>query len=594
MKKRPQSAPSYLFKERNAPSECTIVPRASISYDKNGHKVVKQVENNTMSSVLSTMMRFDKTMRGHDKHRGVNKTFNIENPNLLISELDLPIKPYIFDNMDNDGQFLSSTAISLRQMIQSKSRTSPWKDTDIPDWIGLREQYMTQLEAIATKILSSKKDNLIPDYLKKEMIALLRALRVVTLKIMRCYNSELAQYGNRSDPINETNERRKKFLMYLSKIPSSLDWLDVEPFQSICGLHLYLNPFCSVHNLSMELAIVINDNFQHVMWALQQQYKQQNDFETEDPSAIKLEPYNTHLIGLIAKDLHYSEQEDETFKQFYSTLISLSRYHDNNLEKLMSSKAKERKALEQEMNLRCEKILAVQHLNMQRRSFKKWSVRLKVVRNLKKFLRKRRKRIKKAVLKGLKSNIIKETRLRSLHKSYQKNLLTIVVESWKDLVIWCKRYRTLQSRCIDSWKRDCLENWKLYIEKYTHISIHPDNFLENHLEIKAESSNTNMVRTTTLQCSKMLLNRAVFIIGMQEENTEIEGNSLNEWKLESIPALPKEVLVTTHIQNNSCSREEWLERRSISYSVLVFLKHLGKEISKSFPVKRRIKLHPSF
>ena len=51
-------------------------------------------------------------------------------------------------------------------------------------------------------------------------------------------------------------------------------------------------------------------------------------------------------------------------------------------------------------------------------------------------IRKRRRRIKGKVIKGLIANVIKERRIVNLHQRYLEDLLHKVVDGWKEVVVW--------------------------------------------------------------------------------------------------------------------------------------------------------------
>ncbi len=590
---RPKSAPNgYMYKQTVPPSTEKIVSKVLVFYDKNGHKVVKKTEDVTISTILSSMIEFDKmVIRNNTDDLG--SPWQIHYP---CSELKVP-KAYAFEPQYHHN-FLSSTAISLNQMIQSRNRTSAWRESEFPDWICLRERYLSLLENLSQKILQFSDDQeCIPDFMKKETTTLLRAIRLVTVKILTCYERELPLYGYRNDPSNEECDSWRVFLSYLAKIPTSLDWLDIEPFRSICGLHMQLNPFCCGHNLSMELAVVIKGNFQEVMWALEKQPSHKMLSDKEEVDGEDFEPYNSHLVTLLPKDLYYSEEEDMQYKKFYSSLVHFSRFHDSSLVNIISGKDMQRKYLEQVMVKRCELVVSIQELYLQRSTFRRWIGRFVVVSNVKNFVRKRRKKLKKIIFEGFKLNIMKERRLSALNSRYKVHLVTTALDSWKAVVVWCKRYRVLQKRCVDNWKRSCIDKWRRFIEYYTFVPINDTNFIEHHgMMLSNRSSLLDVYRRSNVH-SNYELKYTFRGITMANKGSAVSdaANNLTEWNINSVPATSKEQLVEDFILKSSCPRA-WVEERnwkSRSYmnQFKIFLDNAHLSITNV--LSRHTRLHPS-
>jgi hypothetical protein len=393
--------------------------KSIVTYDYNGKKVTHKITENTLSTLLSSF---------HAIERLPESSFRVQK---RVGFTELP-RQFCFD----PENVLSSTSISLKQLINVNKRAGDSlariKPLDIPDWICLRQNYVDHLHLLTEQILTSHDNGIqLSDHIVREFLIILRALRILSIKVMECFVSEF-DFASIEQNSVEIDTPRKMLLDYGFSLPFTFDSLDVEPFQSICGVHLTSNPFCATHCLDGELAMVVGKNLGFVRNAI----GECSGDDTQPHMA-----YNEKLVKLLRRDLWYSEEEFKSFCKFQPILSKIRQQsiHNHRLTtttSLLSRKLEEYQRREEFLQAQCDVVSDWTAKHLSRRIIRAWHIRQKVVRKLKRFVRKRRRRIKRNVLKGFKLNITRERRISRLHRRYKYNLICLVLEGWKGVVIW--------------------------------------------------------------------------------------------------------------------------------------------------------------
>lgn len=366
-------------------------------------------------------------------------------------------KEFTNEDMHTLRSLTSPKKTATKDRLVNKTAQMLFSDDQIPEWPALRDRYLQRLEELSENVWGRDAGQEGPAQEKKDFIMLLMALRKVTRNIIRYYVQETKAYEQFPEALS-TNPSWQRFVDYLYNIPTSLDWLDEEPFRSWSGLHTSLNPLLALNNIASDLSLHVGNNIHIIAQVIFASSQKSTEPEDDEDEATEEEdesmPYCKTLMDLFPVDLRYSAAEDEEFRMFSKILMKFyddfDRYKASRGNQLTSSGNHRRSSLallvskgnSNKIDTRKMLLLREQQVKVhsghfvQLRQFKKWKRRFRIFRGIKKMIRRRKRRIKRKVMEAFKKNIIKEKRLVNLHERYLEDLLHRVVDGWKDVVIW--------------------------------------------------------------------------------------------------------------------------------------------------------------
>lgn len=105
---------------------------------------------------------------------------------------------------------------------------------------------------IGKLILISSKSKKMKKSTKNKVIKLLLALRTYSIRYMTCYQKSLLLSHNERFPNIKSIEK------YIVKMSTDLDFINVEPYLTLLGMHTDFNPFLSTHRIDGTVALIPN------------------------------------------------------------------------------------------------------------------------------------------------------------------------------------------------------------------------------------------------------------------------------------------------------------------------------------------------
>lgn len=166
---------------------------------------------------------------------------------------------------------LKTSTIQLKQVRE---------DNVFPDWLSMRETQMSKLENIVRAVLSRTNDNELLQC-KRDFLFLIPMIQQTTLKIVEYYLDHREEYQAKfetkgliidhgsydASTMEESFLRWNDLENYVENLPTSLNWLEENPFRLWCGVHFTFNPFVACYDLHNDLAVMMNETMHRILQA---------------------------------------------------------------------------------------------------------------------------------------------------------------------------------------------------------------------------------------------------------------------------------------------------------------------------------------
>lgn len=166
---------------------------------------------------------------------------------------------------------LKTSKIQLKQVRE---------DNTFPDWLRMREAQMSKLEIIVRAVMSRTNDHELLQH-KRDFLFLIPMIQQTTLKIVEYYLDHREEYQAKfetkglildhgsydASTMEESFLRWNDLENYVENLPTSLNWLEENPFRLWCGVHFTFNPFIACYDLHNDLAVMMNETMHRVLQA---------------------------------------------------------------------------------------------------------------------------------------------------------------------------------------------------------------------------------------------------------------------------------------------------------------------------------------
>lgn len=149
------------------------------------------------------------------------------------------------------------------------------RDVAFPEWINIRENTLEKVESVVARILAQGNDKERVGPMRQEFLSLLTVLQHTTLKVVEFYADHHDEFerklhdASRMDRHDEawqaTMRKWKEWKAYMEGIPTSLNWLEENPFRLWSGIHFAMNPLMACYDLYNELATMMNEGLHEVI-----------------------------------------------------------------------------------------------------------------------------------------------------------------------------------------------------------------------------------------------------------------------------------------------------------------------------------------
>jgi hypothetical protein len=234
--------------------------------------------------------------------------------------------------------------------------TNPLVDTtrQFPQWIEFREQLLQKLTKIVQLVLTEKQSDEHLLHIKRDFLMILASLQQCTLKLVEFYQqycplcpSFTSSEGFQPDHITSTTTsaspevivRWEKLHHYIQNLPTSLHWLDINPFRLWSGLYFRYNPLLTCYDLFGDLALSMNHRV-HALLHLSNDFFTRTLLPTTTPptatataTATTTITTNSHfqyhpkIMEAIAKELQSASHLHYRYLQANQLLLLLHQYH---------------------------------------------------------------------------------------------------------------------------------------------------------------------------------------------------------------------------------------------------------------------------
>lgn len=209
------------------------------------------------------------------------------------------------------------------------------KEEVFPEWINMREKVLYQIIQIVTRIVAAVYVE--RSQYRQELMSLMTVLQHSTLKIVEFFISSKDHFTNRLQNSSWKERQTEKWQSamqqwqdwerYVEELPTSLNWLEDNPFRLWCGIHFTLNPLLACFDLQNELAVVLNEQLHEVIqYSSSDLFNIRSSMFISNPAVVsdlqkqisiihKIElplrnsdpQYSPEIMSLVAKELRYDE-----------------------------------------------------------------------------------------------------------------------------------------------------------------------------------------------------------------------------------------------------------------------------------------------
>ena len=311
---------------------------------------------------------------------------------------------------------------------------------DFPHWVTLRDSYMLQLSDLAN-VVSKRNIDAAETGHRQQFLLLLLALRKVSIRIVSEYKFQAEMTIQTSEV--EHKMAAKKIKAYLESMPTCLDFLACEPFESWIGVIPRLNPLLNVRcldgtaaelsesGLANDLKFMNDDEFvdcndaSQILWGIHHErthgkveYRIMRD--TLSPDSTRRNAVQYEGMKEDFSELRQRHQQDVINQLVPATNLGL----------LKSSQSRELKVF-----LTGTKFL--------RRSWKMWRKAYLIRVRIPVMDQQRAKAVVRKCFQELNKNVWQCVKYRALQKHYQQRISIITFDAWKEYLKWCRRFRKI-------------------------------------------------------------------------------------------------------------------------------------------------------
>eukprot|EP01033_Poteriospumella_lacustris_P013241 gene13241-9486_t len=394
------------------------------------------------------------------------------------------------------------------------------RDVAFPEWINIRENTLEKVESVVARILAQGNDKERVAPMRQEFLSLLTVLQHTTLKVVEFYADHHEEFerklhdASRMDRHDEawqaTMRKWKEWKAYMEGIPTSLNWLEENPFRLWSGIHFAMNPLMACYDLYNELATMMNEGLHEVirstncnLFTIRSSIHISNPALVDDlaqqilrlhqisaPISDLAPVYTPDVIRAMAKELRY---EEAFHNRLVRASLILRDVHESNKAHMQSMKTqldtqRQQQELEnmvspnmahynrlsflvygnpklQELEQKSQIIRSKTQVFNTRHYFHLWQ-RCKFCEISVRYMLKRRKlRIFHWVMSGLYASKVQKHRLEALRERVLRSQLHVLLDRWKANLHWWKRFDAIYFRCNRDRMQFAIDRWQQFLEE---------------------------------------------------------------------------------------------------------------------------------
>lgn len=432
-----------------------------------------------------------------------------------------------------------------------------------PQWITLRDSYVAQLRDMFGILLSMSSSLLQDDARRQHFVLLLLALRKVSTRII----GEYKHHVDRAVATSSAEHRGAARIIkkYLLTMPSSLDYLNLEPFASWIGVNPVLNPLlCSTSIAGASAAI----------------YGNRLAFDLEmNPEELELtQSMGSVLWRVISRRRRdYGEEKNEDAENDDGDDDGgEDDDKDNGCDRDRDGAANERIKMLMEgghtgiVGATKSRLLKLFLAGKQpiKHWWRKWRKEFNIHARIPIMKRAREKQTKRRCFDLLAQHGLQCATFRALQRRYHDRITVITFDAWKEYLKWCRRFHKIYAKSVKRVKRLFFRAMKRFSEevydlrrfrynnnlRYKVASFKGlrQNVILSKFELKKRlerMSTANFVdRHTCQRCFFRWACRSRLVLKLDSLEERVEGAhmkaALVRWALHTWPVLPAQPKLT--------------------------------------------------